>query len=141
MLNQKFYLVTEALVYLALNPSASVSGKNLYAALKIADRSLEPELQACVNAGFLKSVRGPKGGYVLATEKRNISLKNIYDLLSDEAETSPRIFYKRILQPIIKQAEADFFEKFEQITLHQLWEQAREKHSENVKKQNADFAI
>lgn len=140
MLSQKFYLVTEALVYLALNPNAPVSGKNLYAALKIADRSLEPELQACVNAGFLKSVRGPKGGYLLATEKRNITLKNIFDLISDEAESSPRVFYKRILQPVIANAESGYFAKFEATTLHQLWEVAHEKHLQ-TKKQNPDFAI
>lgn len=141
MLNQKFYLVTEALVYLALNPANAVSGKKLYAALKIADRSLEPELQACVNAGFLKSIRGPKGGYVLATEKRNITLKSIFDLISDEAEDSARVFYKRILQPIIADAEATYFAKFEETTLHQLWEDAREKHSKVVRKQNPDFTI
>lgn len=141
MLNQKFYLVTEALVYLALNPTTAVSGKKLYAALKIADRSLEPELQACVNVGILKSVRGPKGGYVLAKEKRNITLKDIFDLISDESEDSARVFYKRILQPIIAEAEQSYFEKFEQTTLFELWEASREKHMKTVKKQNPDFAI
>ena len=138
MLNQKFYLLAEALVYLALNPNTAVSGRNLHVALKIADRSLEAELQACVNAGYLKSIRGPKGGYLLATEKRNISLKNIYDLVSDAAETSSRVFYKRILQPIIAQAEADYFCRFDSITLHELWESASAK---NIKKQTPDFTI
>lgn len=139
MLNQKFYLVTEALVYLALNPTAPVSGKKLYEALKIADRSLEPELQAFVNAGVLKSVRGPKGGYVLAREKRNVTLKNIYDLLAETPESSPRVFYKRILQPIISSAEEQYFDKFEATTLHELWEEARAKHT--AKKANPDFTI
>lgn len=139
MLNQKFYLVTEALVYLALNPSAPISGKKLYEALKIADRSLEPELQAFVNAGILKSVRGPKGGYVLAKEKRNVNLKSIYDLLAEAPENSPRVFYKRILQPIIARAEEQYFEKFAATTLYELWEDARAKHV--AKKTNPDFAI
>ena len=138
MLNQKFYLLTESLVYLALNPNAPVSGKNLHAALKIADRSLEAELQACVNAGYLKSVRGPKGGYVLATDKRNISLKNVYDLVGSEAESSARVFYKRILQPIVANAELEYFAKFEAINLHELWESVSTKA---VKKQNPDFTI
>ena len=123
---------------MALNPNSPVSGKNLHAALKISDRSLEPELQACVNAGYLKSIRGPKGGYVLATEKRNISLKNVYDLVGSEAETSARVFYKRILQPIVAQAELEYFAKFESITLYELWESASAK---TVKKQNPDFTI
>ncbi len=141
MLNQKFYLVTEALVYLALNNAEAVSGKKLYAALKISGRSLEPELQACVNAGILRSVRGPKGGYVLAKEKRNINLKDVFDLISDESEDSARIFYKRILQPIISEAEQEYFAKFEATTLHELWESSREKHLQSAKKQNPDFTI
>lgn len=45
---------------------------------------LEQILNALKKKGFVKSVRGPQGGYVLAKKPSEISLKTLFEVLEDE---------------------------------------------------------
>ena len=51
--------------------------KTLAARHNLPPRHLEPMLQALVRAGILKGVRGPRGGYELARERRRITAGDI----------------------------------------------------------------
>lgn len=54
-----------------------VSARDLAQRLGLQPRQLEPILQKLVQAGILKGLRGPKGGYELARERRRITLSDI----------------------------------------------------------------
>ena len=60
-----------------------VPAKSLAARYDLAPRQFETVLQALVRAGLLKSVRGPRGGYELARERRKISLGDIVRAIVD----------------------------------------------------------
>ena len=80
--NYKFINLVEALMLIAIkSPHGAVRGTDICKSLNLPERYLEPEFQNLVHTGILKSVRGPKGGYVLGREKRNITLLDIYGAL------------------------------------------------------------
>src|SRR5690606_33789471 len=56
---------------------APIAAKTLAARHSLPPRHLETLLQVLVRAGILKGVRGPRGGYELARERRKISVADI----------------------------------------------------------------
>jgi Rrf2 family iron-sulfur cluster assembly transcriptional regulator len=81
--------ITEAVTSIALQPgNAPLRASVLADKLGLAPRHLEARLQKLVHAGLLRSIRGPRGGYVLARERRQIRLLDIVaaaEGLSDHA--------------------------------------------------------
>ena len=70
--------ITEAMTSIALAPGNSpLRASALAEQLGLAPRHLEARLQRLVHAGLLRSIRGPRGGYVLARERRQIRLLDI----------------------------------------------------------------
>ena len=61
-----------------------VSAKALAARLALPPRRLESLLQDLVHANILKGVRGPRGGYELARERRRITAASILRAVSEE---------------------------------------------------------
>lgn len=57
--------------------------KSLAARYDLAPRQFETVLQDLVRSGLLKGVRGPRGGYELARERRKISLGDIVRAIVD----------------------------------------------------------
>ena len=81
---EKLNNTIKAVVYISKNAAPNpVRGAEIAKSMKLPERYFEADLQKLAKAGVLKSVRGPKGGYVLARERRNISLKDIYDAFED----------------------------------------------------------
>lgn len=79
MLPKKFYLALDALTYIATAAGERpVGAKELTQYLSTPPRYLEPILQGLVHNDILKSTRGPRGGYLLAKERRKISAADIY---------------------------------------------------------------
>ncbi len=54
-----------------------ISAKTLAARHGLPPRHLEPVLQALVRCGILKGVRGPRGGYELARERKRVTANDI----------------------------------------------------------------
>ena len=54
-----------------------VSAKTLAARRRLPPRHLEPVLQALVQDGILKGIRGPHGGYALGRERNRITADDI----------------------------------------------------------------
>jgi Rrf2 family protein len=134
----KLIYLTEALVNIAIkSPSGAVRGTDVCKNLGLPERYLEPEFQNLVRSGVLKSIRGPKGGYVLAREKRNISLSDINKALLKEKATGK--FSKLASEVIVKKFELAEAE-LSKISLHDILQDAANlglaKQSEN-----SDFTI
>lgn len=88
----KFYVAVDAISYIALHSGAhAVRSKDIAAELGLKLRYLEHILQPMVHHGLLKSTRGPKGGYVLAKDRRTTTLADIYAVMlavsNDDAES------------------------------------------------------
>jgi Rrf2 family transcriptional regulator, iron-sulfur cluster assembly transcription factor len=78
LLPRKGILAIAAVIDVALNGAkAPVSAKALAERHGLPPRHLEPVLQALVREGILKGIRGPRGGYELARDRRRITADEI----------------------------------------------------------------
>ncbi len=78
LLSRRSLLAIAAVVDIALHARPTpVSAKSLAARHNLPPRHLETVLQALVRLGILKGVRGPRGGYELARERRRITAGDI----------------------------------------------------------------
>ncbi len=81
LLSRRSVLAIAAVVDVALHSrSGPVSAKALAARHKLAPRHLETLLQGLVHEKILNGVRGPHGGYVLARERRRVTVGEIVRL-------------------------------------------------------------
>jgi Rrf2 family transcriptional regulator, iron-sulfur cluster assembly transcription factor len=126
----KFSLLLEAVLHIAFQGDATlINGKRLSTLLNVPPRYLESLLQELVKANILQSVRGPKGGYVLAREKRVITLADIASVCYHEAQktkdaSSPLQIH--IIQPLCEDAYAAYITHFAGYTLHDLGEMVKQ---------------
>jgi len=92
-LSRKTMLALEAVLDVAYNARPQpVQSKDITARQGIPQRYLEQVMQQLVHHGILKGVRGPKGGYTLARERRRITVGDvvrIVDQLDAEADSEP----------------------------------------------------
>src|SRR6476469_6296730 len=78
LMSRKGLLALAAVIDVAINARARpVSAKALAARHKLPPRHLEPVLQALVRDGILKGIRGPHGGYEIASVQSKITVEDI----------------------------------------------------------------
>jgi len=136
--SQKFIHLTEATALIALrSPYGAVRGTEICESLKLPARYLEPEFQNLVKAKILKSVRGPKGGYVLAREKRNITLQDIYLAMQKPEKAKTLSAFGGFLAGKMEAMENDFAKT----TLHDLITEASAKKLIKTGAEKPDFTI
>src|SRR5262249_23542757 len=88
-------------------------------------RHLEPLLQALVREGVLKGVRGPRGGYQLARERRRITVDEILKAAGTieppDAEAMPRsTLLRQVVMPPIPHAAKNYVAMLSRITIEEL---------------------
>ena len=89
-----------------------ISAKTLAARHGLPPRHLEPVLQALVRCGILKGIRGPRGGYELARDRRRVTANDILRAAgtvdeNDETHAGSDLL-KRIVLPAMADAEHEF---------------------------------
>src|SRR3954452_25618088 len=78
LLSRRSLLAIAAVVDVALHARPMpVAAKALAARHNLPPRHLETVLQALVRQGILKGVRGPRGGYELARERRRVTAGHV----------------------------------------------------------------
>lgn len=97
----------EAVVVVADHLGSPLNSRELSSMLDCPERFLEPMMQKLVRAGILVSQRGPGGGYLLARERRRISL---YDILAAlDADQDKPVFVsdtaRAMLAPVFEQLQ------------------------------------
>lgn len=128
---RKLLLALEAVLYIAYHSRAQpVSNKALSNQLAFPARHLEHDMQKLAQANILRGVRGPNGGYVLARERRNISLADICQALSnqddgDEPFAFASDYGHKIISPAWEKAMHQLAEDLSHVTLEQLCEQTQ----------------
>lgn len=126
----KLFTAIEAVLYIACRQGAEpVRSKDIceYQGVKL--RYLEQILQSLVREGILKSIRGPKGGYVLARDRRKILLSDIYTAIQGlcQAESlSHSPLQQRILQPLSEKLKTSVTHQLGTVTLLDLCTQAQD---------------
>ncbi len=140
-MSRKIALALEAVLDIAYNGRPDpVQSKDITERQGIPQRYLEQVLQHLVRNGILKGVRGPKGGYVLARERRKISLGDVLrvvnDMDSDEDDSASKAeLAQKVVNPIWVQVQEDILAKFDEMTMEDL---CREAETKGVKRAGED---
>jgi Rrf2 family protein len=143
-LSEKTLLAVAAVVDVAIHARGQpVAAKALAERHRLPPRHLEPVLQALVHAGVLKGVRGPRGGYELARERRRISVAEIVRVAdataAAEGAAAPPLV-NRVVLPAIAQAEKAFADALSAVSIETLCQEA-EKLGLADAEVSADFNI
>lgn len=143
-LSEKSLLAVAAVVDVALHSrGAPVAAKALAERHDLPPRHLEPVLQALVHAGILKGVRGPRGGYELARERRRISVAEISQVAENSepsAKDKKPTVVANVIAPALAKAEHAFEAALAEITIDALCREA-ERAGINEAPASADFNI
>jgi Rrf2 family iron-sulfur cluster assembly transcriptional regulator len=108
LLPRKGVLAITAVIDIALNARGRpVAAKALATRHSLPPRHLEPVLQALVHAGIFNGVRGPRGGYELARERKRISVADILRAAGRVNDEDNDAAPSRILQQAVLPALAD----------------------------------
>ena len=115
LLTRKGLLAIAAVIDVALHGKGRpVSAKALAARHALPARHLEPVLQALVRMGILRGIRGPRGGYELARERRRITADDILraagtiEEAGDPPATAGSALLNDVVIPAVGQAERAF---------------------------------
>ena len=127
LLSRKGLLAIAAVIDVALHDKGRpVSAKVLAERHSLPARHLEPVLQALVRVGILKGIRGPRGGYELARERRRITADEILraaGTIEDENESAAAMssaLMNQVVIPAVAQAERAFSAALSRINLDDL---------------------
>ncbi|MGL1920768.1 MAG: Rrf2 family transcriptional regulator [Hyphomicrobiales bacterium] len=147
-LTRKTLLAIEAVLDVAYNARPDpVQSKDITKRQGIPQRYLEQVMQQLVRDGILKGVRGPKGGYRLARERRRISVGDIVRVV-DELERQEELeitiqsdLAVSVVEPLWNDIQAQLLEQFDGITIEQLYQKAIKNNVATSDKVNSDFTI
>ncbi len=154
LLPRRSLLAIAAVVDIAYHARpAPIAAKALSARHALPPRHLETLLQVLVRSGILKGVRGPRGGYELARERRRITVADIVRAASspavaveggkpgDEDGAEPSALVRDVVMPAIDQASEIFLEKLQEITVDDLCQDAQTRRVFGEAAPTHDFSI
>ncbi|MGO4570612.1 RrF2 family transcriptional regulator [Microvirga sp. 2TAF3] len=131
-LSRRSLLAIAAVTDIALHARPMpVSAKALAARHNLPPRHLEPVLQALVRQGILKGVRGPRGGYELARERRRITAGEIVRvaMTAGEDESGSPLPESRlaetVIAPVVRRGTEAFLAELDRVTVDDLCHQAQ----------------
>jgi Rrf2 family iron-sulfur cluster assembly transcriptional regulator len=125
LLPRKGVLAIAAVIDVAMQAQGQpVSAKMLAARHGLPPRHLEPVLQALVRCGILEGIRGPRGGYELARDRRRVTANDILRAAgtvdeADELHDGSDLLTKIVL-PAMANAEEQFGIALSRISLEDL---------------------
>ena len=142
-LSRKTLLALEAVIDIAFNARPEpVQAKEITARQGVPQRYLEQVMQQLVRAG----IRGPRGGYRLARERRRISVGDVVRVAEaiedlEEEKARPRSeLGLRIVSPLIQSLQDDVMARLDAISIEDLCQRARAQGA-LARGESADFAI
>jgi Rrf2 family transcriptional regulator, iron-sulfur cluster assembly transcription factor len=147
-LSRKTLLALEAVIDIAFNARPEpVQAKEITARQGVPQRYLEQVMQQLVRAGVLKGVRGPRGGYRLAKERRRISVGDVVrvaESIDDEEGANPEPRSElgaRIVTPLIHTLQEEVMTRLDAISIEDLCTRARAAGVDCGGRSTADFII
>lgn len=125
-LSSRSLLAVAAVVDVALHARPTpVGAKALATRHGLKPRHLESVLQALVRGGILRGVRGPRGGYELARERRRVTVGEIVRIAgrSPEPEGGPSHrseLVAEVIGPAVRAAGERYLQDLDAITVEEL---------------------
>jgi Rrf2 family transcriptional regulator, iron-sulfur cluster assembly transcription factor len=145
LLSRRGYLALAAVADIAIHARpAPVAAKSLAERLELPPRHLEALLQDLVHANILKGVRGPRGGYELARERRKITAASVLRAVSSEngaGETPDCRLVRQVVGPMIEAAGKVFLAELETITIDDICRRGEDLKLYDEKGTGPDFTI
>jgi Rrf2 family protein len=148
-LSKKLLFAIEVVLDIAYNAgSAPVQSGEITARQGIPRRYLEQVLQALVRAGILSGVRGPRGGYRLAKERRRITVGEIVRVVRAlEQGTDPveeaagSDLGRRVVRPLWAELQDGVMQRLDETTMEDLCRRAHTAGLESEARHKLDFSI
>lgn len=147
--SKKLMFAIEAVLDIAYNSgSEPVQSGEITRRQGIPKRYLEQVLQQLVREGILSGVRGPRGGYRLARERRRISVGEIVRVVrsmetaSDpfEEPTGSELGHK-VVRPMWMELQEECMARLDRTTIEDLCLQANRAGIESESQARIDFTI
>jgi Rrf2 family protein len=124
LLPRKGLLAIAAVVDVAARTHGPISAKVLATRHGVPPRHLESVLQALVRDGILKSIRGPRGGYQLARDRRQVTADDILRAAgtAEDAEVRPKgsEVLSKVVAPALAGAQREFGQALSRIKLEDM---------------------
>jgi len=148
-LSKKMLYAIEAVLDIAYNAgSEPVQSRDITARQGIPKRYLEQALQLLVREKVLIGVRGPRGGYRLARERRRISVGDIVrvvrtmeanDALSDNTAGSD--LGHKVVRPLWLELHNELIERLDTVSIDDLCSRADQAGIESEGRLKLDYSI
>ncbi|MFO1129070.1 MAG: Rrf2 family transcriptional regulator [Rhodospirillales bacterium] len=148
-LSRKTLFAIEAVLDIAYHSAAEpVQSREITRRQGIPRRYLEQSLQNLVRHGVLVGVRGPRGGYRLARERRRISIGEIVRIVrTTEAEEEPAdrdngsLLGQKVVQPLWQDLQQDVMARLDRISIDDLCIRANREGIASEGRSSLDFSI
>ncbi len=148
-LSKKMLYAIEAVLDIAYHAgSAPVQSQEITRRQGIPKRYLEQALQHLVRSEILIGVRGPRGGYRLARERRRITVGDIVSVVRDmesaeqkEAEVCESQLGQQVVRPLLNDLQDNLMEHLNGTTIDDLCNRALKADVDSEGRQSLDFTI
>ena len=148
-LSNKIMYSIEAVVDIAYHSNGQpVQSQRISSRQRTPGRYLEQSLQKLVKANILTGVRGPRGGYQLARERRRISVGEIVRTVTDletenvaENTITDSEISGKVLNPMWGKIQNTTLQQLDKITIEDLCIKANERGIQSEGRQTLDFVI
>ena len=148
-LSKKMLFAIEAVIDIAYYADGeTVQSRQITERQGIPKRYLEQTLQHMVRADILVGVRGPRGGYRLARERRRITLGEIVGAVhametagDPVADPAGSRLGKDVVRPLWRELQEETMARLNTITVEELCRRARESGLRGAAGNDIDFTI
>ena len=147
--DRKLIFAIEAVLDIAYNARGEpVQSADITERQGIPKRYLEQVLQTLVRGKILSGTRGPRGGYLLARERRRITVGDIVRTVRanetaacDDYEHEGSMLGEQVVWPMWRTMTQICFDHLDGITIEELCERAQNSGIERVMSGDEDFTI
>ncbi|MDA0653804.1 MAG: Rrf2 family transcriptional regulator [Proteobacteria bacterium] len=146
--SKKMVYALETVVDIAYNAgSEPAQSREITQRQGIPQRYLEQVMQRLVHAGVLKGVRGPRGGYRLARERRRITVGDVARVVNECDEADPwsepngSPLADKVVRPLWRDVESGVMQQLDSITIEDLCNRAHARGVEVRDGEGAHFDI
>ncbi len=145
-MSKKLLYAIEAVLDIAYNAgSMPVQSKDITERQGIPRRYLEQVLQQLVRAGVLTGVRGPRGGYLLARERRRITVGEITRVVAladaEDASEPESDLGRQVVWPMWQGFQAEMMARLDAVTIEDLCLEANARNIVSEAAERLDFII
>lgn len=148
-MSRKTLFAIEAVLDIAYHAgSGPVQSREITRRQGIPRRYLEQALQSLVRHGVLIGVRGPRGGYRLARERRRITVGEIVRIVRAvegnedplQGETGSPLGHQ-VVRPFCLELQSDLMRRLDEVSLDDLCNRANRAGIVSEGRQHLDFSI